>query len=722
MFPPQQPPMQPQLPMPLPDPIGGMVPAGQLPQVQQADPRDAQMVDEVERAYVQWRTDRQIHELTWFVNTAMIRGAQDLRYSHISREIQAEPQSKSRLRVRFNRILQKYKARQSKFLKQRFTPAVLPFSPDREDKLNARATERAFGAFHEREQVERKYRQTLNWANTCGKGFLVLYWDPSKKVTIKVSAQEAPIVGQPEGQYQVEAGDICLEVSSPFEWLVPDPGASTLAEQERIMRVKLRLVDDVKARYGKAAEGLTGDYAHQEVFQYQRQIAGLSARGTLGTIAASPETTGNGLDYVVVKELFIRPNALFPKGQHVVVAGGKLLLNEQELPYGLYDQPNPFPVVEFADLDMAGQFWPPTLVEQLIDVQKAHNLAWAKVLEHLRQMVHPKIIVPVQAQMNKKSWTGAPGEVIEVLQFPGMPGPQVLTPPAISGDIWRILERLDMEFDKLTSLYPASMGQAGGEESGFQVNLLQEAADSVHAPDIRLHELAFEELYFKVRRLMKWGYSVPRLLSINGRNQSAEVFEFASQQIDEHCSIRVFTGSALSQSPAIRTKQVQELWAAGMLGSVQDPEVQRKALKMIDAEGIGELQEESRRDEDMANRENEKFKQGATFMANPQTPGDEGLVPQPWQNHDIHWAVHTDYTKLPEFEDWTPQQKVELYKHIIWHARWSNPSQALVLAQEFGLAELIPLLAPLAMQAASPAGAAPAPAPPPAAAPQPQAA
>jgi hypothetical protein len=620
--------------------------------------------------------------------------------------------------VRFNRILQKYKARQSKFLKQRFQPLVLPFSPDREDKLNARATQRAFEAFHQREQVERKYRQTLNWSNTCGKGFLVLYWDPTKKVTVKAAPGEVP--GVAPGQYDVEAGDICLEVSSPFEWLVPDPGNSTLADQPEVMRVKLRLVSDVKARYGAAAEGIAGDYAHQEVFQYQRQIAGLSARGTLGTVASSQESDGKSLDYVVVKEKFIRPNGLFPKGRHIVVAGGKLLYAADELPYGFWDQPNPYPVVEFPDLDMPGQFWPPTLVEQLIDVQKAHNLAWAKVLEHLRHAIHPKVIVPVQAQWPKKAWTGGPGEVIEVLQFPGMPGPQVIQPPNISGDIWRILERLDMEFDKLTSLFPASMGQAGSEESGFQVNLLQEAADSVHAPDIRLHELAFEELYFKVRRMMKWGYSVPRMLSINGRNQAAEVFEFASSQIDEHCTIRIFTGSALSQSPAIRTKQVQELWASGMLGPVDNPEVQRKALTLIDSEGIGELQEESRRDEDLARRENEKLRGGAPFMGDPLS-GQPGLVPMPWENHDIHWSVHTDETKLPEFEDWTPEAKQELYKHIVWHARWSNPSQAFVLAQELGLTDLIPLLAPLAMQASAPAPAdpnapQPAPAPAPAAA------
>jgi hypothetical protein len=680
-----------------------------------ADPNAAQktaLLDDVEQAYTAWRMDRQIHELTWFVNAAMVRGAQDLRYNQASRDITPEPQSRQRQRVRLNRLLQKYKARQSKFLKQRMEPVVLPFSPDREDKLDARATERAFLAFHNREQIERKYRQCLNWANTASKGFLWLYWDPKKQAVVRTTEPVKLKDGttRPAGDYDVEAGDICVEVGSPYEILVPDPGAATLAQQDRLMRVKLRLVTDVVGRYGAAAAGIQADYSHDQVFQYQRQIAGLSARGTLGTIASSPENKATGLNYVVVKEMFYRPDAVYMKGRHVVVAGGKVLHQADELPYGLWDQPNPYPVVEFPDLDMPGQFWPPTLVEQLVDVQKMHNLAWAKILEHLRLAVHPKVIVPVQAQWPERAWTGGPGEVIKVLQFPGMPGPQVVQPPSMSGDLWRILTLIDQEFDKVTSLFPASMGQAGSEESGFQVNLLQEAADSVHAPDIRLHELAFEEFYFKVRRMMKWGYSVPRLLSITGRNYAPEVFEFSSSMIDEHCSIRIFTGSALSSSPAVRTKQVQELWASGLLGQVANPETQRKALKLIDAEGIGELQEEARRDEDMARRENELLKAGATFAPSQPAPGgptSPGLVPMPWENHDIHWEVHTDLTKLPEFEDWTPEAKGQLYRHIVWHARWSNPSQAFVLAQELGLADLLPMLQPLAMQAAAPAPADP---------------
>lgn len=675
---------------------------------------DAQLSDLVDGYYTRWRTDRQIHELQWFLSTAMIRGAQDMKMAaqlHDNGQIEAEPRGKARLKVRFNRMLQKYLARQGKYLREPFDPNVLPFTNDRKSKLNAQATERALDYWAAKSAMERKYRIVLNNSQTQGKGFMWLYWDPSKITQI----QTTDLFGNKVND--VAAGDVVAEPGSSFEVLVPDPGRSTLMEQDRVMRVKVRLTSVVRQLYGQKANGISGDFTNQEIFQYQRQIAGLSSKGTMGVMTTPDDSDGRSPSYVIVKELFERPSGDFPRGRHVVVAGGKVLLNENELPYGLWDQENPYPVVEFPDLDMPGQFWPPTLVEQLIDVQKAHNLAWAKVLDHLRHAIHPKVFMPVQARMPKNAWHGGAGEVINILQFPGLKGPEVVNPPSLGADIWRIMELLDQEFDKVTSLFPASMGAAGNETSGFQVNLLQEAADAVHGSGIRLHQMAFEEFYFKVRRLMKWGYTVPRLVSITGRNYAAQVFEFGRANIDEHAQIKIYTGSALSKSPAIRNKQVQEMWGSGLLGAPNDPANQRRALRLIDSNGIGELQEEEAVDVELARRRLDLLQQGVPF-------GARGMVPFPWEDHDIHWEVMTEVFKSPEFEDWSPQASMEAFKVLVWHARWANPAQAYTLAQELGLMDLIPLLEPFVMaQQGAPAAGTPAPqpgAPPPQGQPGPQ--
>jgi hypothetical protein len=631
---------------------------------------DKALVGEVSEKYTRWRTERLAHEITWFFNAAFVRGIHWMAWSNALRQIEAGQVPSYRVRVTANLVLAKHRARKTKFLKNRFEPHVIPFSGDRQDKLDARATKRCFDYFHQKEQVEQKYRRVLNWSTTCSKGFLWLYWDPNKQGYVSVPD---PATGKNTIK-EAKLGDVCAEAGGPFEVLVSDPGASTIGEQPEIMRVKLRLVSDMQARYPDKKDQIKGDVSSKEAFNYQRQIASLAARGSAGTAISDPQSGDDDtMPYVTVKELFTAPCGKYAKGRHVTVAGEVLLKKVDELPYGFHDIANPYPCEEFADLEMAGQFWPPTMVEQTIGIQKEYNLLRSKIAEQVKLMAHPKVIVPVQCQWPEGAWTGKPGEVIRIILPPGAQGPQVVNPSNIASDVWRTLELIKKEFDDITSIYPASQGASGGETSGFQVNLLQEAADSIHAPDIRLHELAFEAFYYKVRRMMKRGYTVPRMISIAGRNFTPEVFEFSSQNIDEHAEVKIFAGAGLSSSPAIKNKQVLELHASGLLGAPDSPETQRRVMRTLDVGGLGDLQEENRRDEELARRENDLFKNGQPWQQ---------VRAFPFHDHETHWSEHADVSKLPEFDDWSEEAKLHLFCHLVDHASNANPTQVQSLAMK----------------------------------------
>jgi len=186
-----------------------------------------------------------------------------------------------------------------------------------------------------------------------------------------------------------------------------------------------------------------------------------------------------------------------------------------------------------------------------------------------------------------------------------------------------------------------------------------------------------------MRRIMAQGYQVPRLISIVGRAHVPDVEEFSSDQIDENAEIVVYTGSALSSSPAVRTQQVIELWNAKMLGDPANPEVQRRALTMLDHDGVGELQEETRRDEEQSRLENLYAQQGrpvdpAHALGEPRDP----LVRS-------HRPVQD-----PDFKLWPMEQQRKLVGHALLHARWINPQMATTLATELGFEELMPYLQP----------------------------
>lgn len=645
------------------------------------------LVGEVNTKYQTWRGHRRPHEIQWFVNASMVRGLHYVLWNEATQRLEVKDAPTHRQRLVVNRILPKYKARQAKFLKNRTVPIVIPSSTDREDKMDARMTQKALDYIYRKDNLERKYREALNWCNTAAKGFWWLYWDPTKTARIQVR--------NPDGTAQaIEAqlGDVCIEVGSPFEVLPSDPGITSVAMQPEIMRVRSMDLADVKARYPKAVN-LQAETGMGEPFQYQKQIASLNAKGQSGLtrVNSMSEQEEGASAKTILKELFTKPNSTYPKGRYVVVAGDQLLRHQDELPYGFDKFENPYPCVEFADMEMAGQFWPTTMVEQMIGPQQEYNLMRSKVAEQIRLGAHPKVITPVQSQWPEGAWTSEAGEVIRILAFPGLWEPKIVQPGNIAADVWRAMEMTKLEFDEITNIWPAAQGNQAGTSSGFQVNLLQEAADSVHAPDIRGHELAIEEVCYKIRALMKEGYVEPRLVAIAGRNGQPEVFEFSQSNIDPFAEIIVRSGSGLSSSPAVRTQQLMELGNAGWLGNPTDPETKRRMLNMIDVGGVSELQQKSRIDEDQANLENTEIKSGADFPS-----------PLPWDNHDVHYTEHTDMVKSPEFKEWEPTAQQALIAHIILHVKFIDPKKAMMLAQELGMPEVLQLLQQHAAQVAPP--------------------
>ena len=663
------------------------------PEQDQYDPAqtDQELISEVNRKFDQWRSDRRPHEVQWFINAAFVRGQHYVVWNDAQQQLELKDAPTYRSKLVVNVILPKFVARLSKFLADRPHPVVAPASSDREDKLNARMSQKTHDYQERRLDIKTRYRDALLWAQTCGKGFWWLHWNPDATATVTFNDE----FNRPQTQV-VQPGDIELENGTPFDLLVADMGESRIANQPEIMRCKLRDVEDVKNRHQDKAQFIKAETNRHEMFQYQRQIATLNAKGVTGL--QSWEVGGKGEQndptHVLVKELFTKPCAKYPKGRYIKVAGDVLLKHEDELPFNFYDLKNPYPVIEFVDLPNIGQFWPTTVVEQLIGVQKEYNHLRSKIAEQIRLMANPKVLWPQQAQLPDGGFTSEAGEILEWFYIPGMPEPRYLLPPNIAQDVWNSVQLIRQEVDEITGIYPASQGNNQGQKSGFQTNLLQEAADSIHKPIIEGFADAIEETFIKIRRMMKIGWDIPRLVSVSGRSSAPEAFEFSSANIDERCDIIVYTESGLSNSPAVRTQQVLELYNLGMFGDINNPDVKRRALGALRLDGLGELEEMSRRDEDLARLENQAFFRG-----------EEVEWPKPWENHDIAWAVHTDTLKSPEIWGWPHENRMALIEHTLMHAKFINPQSALLMAQELGATNIIPVIqqAMMAGQAFAPA-------------------
>lgn len=676
--------------------------------------QDLKMVSEVERKFSAWRRDRHYQEPQWFVNAAFFRGNHNVHWSAIDNRLITMPVvHPGRAKKQINRIFAKVRARRAKFLKNRATWIIVPARSDLKARQDARATGKVLDYIWRKLHMEKKYTKALEWSETCAKGYWWFNWDAEQIGRVTTTD---PATGQKTISEAI-VGEVVVEVGSPFEVLVGDPGASTLAEQEEMIRVRERPISYVRDRWPDRGDLVSAE-SSGDTFQYENRIANLNpSAGLFGSPVASisersHDSTGE-MKTVVVKEYFARPNGDYPKGRYRVCAGGVLLHAVDELPFGFYDMENPFPCVEFADVGHAGQYWGTTVLEQLIELQREYNGVRSMISTQIKLMAHPKVFVAKQHQIPEGAWTPDAGEIIEYNARPNVPPPTPWIPPNIAADAWHVIDLIRSEFDDITQIFPSGEGKTGAAQSGFQTNLLQEASDAVHAPDIRSHELAIEEAAYKIRRIVKQGYDIPRLITVTSSSYDPEVFEFSSAEVDEYADIIVQAGSALPMLKGAKIQSVLDLYAKGILGNPQEASVRKKVLNVLDLGGMDDIYESARLDDDMINIENSQCEDGQVPLAEPRF----------YEDHTAHYQGHINQLKSPSVMNWPSQNRMALLSHAILHAAYINQAAAFQMAAEAGMPGLVPPPQPQAMPGAQgppgmPPGGAPPGAPPPAGPPE----
>jgi hypothetical protein len=675
-------------------------------QFSKAEEPTSKLVSEINSHVSELLQQRKDHEPSWFVNAAILRGDSYVTWDATTARLSTPPAPNHRVRLRINRVRPKYKAYLAKFFKGRPKPEILPASTDREDLLNARSTERALDYIFRKQSMEAKYKRAKLWTGIASKGYWWFSWNENSIGRVRT---EDPLLGVKDEEAVL--GDVEITVGTPFEVLVSDPTQSRIADQPKIYRITRQPLKDVQQRHSEFAEQIKPDTSTSDAMGYANRIASLRTYGSeTGSGSATKEPANT---HVTVKEMFVKPCGEYPKGMYACVAGDVLVKNQPELPYGFWDMENPYPVVEFTDSAAVGQYWGTTIVEQLTDLQREYNLLRSKVAENIRMLSHPKIQVFTQHRLSKSAWTDQAGEIIEVWGVPGLPPPQIIQPPNIAADVWQSLSLIRQEFDDLTQIYPASEGKVGSSTSGFQTNLLQEAADSVHGPDIREDELAMEDAFRKIRRIIAKGYDIPRLITVVGKNSKPEVLEFSNRNIDEYADLKVQIGSMLPDLKSAKIQALLELGAGGWLGNPQDPDDRRKFVSRLEMGGIELTMEEERSDEDQAWRENTEFEQSGT----PMKPAEF------FENHRMHEQVHGMLLKSASALEWPPEKRIALIDHLLSHAMFLNPQVAQQLKVQYGLAPPMPVISqmppsgpaapPGAPPQAPPAPGAPAPIPPP---------
>jgi len=425
--------------------------------------------------------------------------------------------------------------------------------------------------------MRKKLLRLGGWIYSCGNGFLDDRWDPKK----------GPVKVNEKGEL-VYLGDVTCGVWSPFEILVPATGLNCgdIQDQPWMMKVKYRPLDWIRNNYDRGKEVTAED--RPEPFVDPASLWGVTA-----------ENAGRRNEGALVKELYVKPGADFPKGLFVTGANG-VILQKSDYPYDEYS------ISHFKDVEIPGVFWGMATVEGGIWLQKLWNRTVSDLAEFNRTMARGKWLVPRKSRLEANP-DDSHGQMLLYNPVLGHK-PEMMTLKGLPATYMQILEVLARSFMELFHQHEVSMGTNRSDiRSGEMVALLQESDDFGNVPTHAVFEEALEETMRRVLQRIQTGYKEERILKIRGRDGQFEIKSFKGADLRNNTDVSIRKETSLPQSRLGRRAAILEKYRMGLYGPPTDPKVIKEVNVQLDEASVDldSLYREERADLQNARIENE---------------------------------------------------------------------------------------------------------------------
>lgn len=566
----------------------------------------------IDQLYQEGITARLPYEQRWLINLSFLAGKQYVFYNQTAQQLQAIRVPKGRLRVVDNKIMPRYAKQVSRMIRTRPRVSVIPASNAEEDIKAARLGDKVLKNFQRNAQMTKKKRKLASWIYATGNAFIGDRWD----------ANAGPVQLDADGK-AVYAGDVALDVYSPFEIIVPELGLGDVEINDLpwIGKIRYRNLYYFQKYYKKTVSA----EARPIPFAWTSSALGL------GFAQASSKEDG-----AIEKEIYMKPNSDYPNGLHIIGANGQVLLKE-DYPFDEYH------LEQFKDFEVPGVFWGMATTEAAIWLQKIHNRTLSDIAEFNRSMARGKWLIPRKSKMETKM-DDSMGQHIYYNPVMGAK-PEMLTLKGLPATYTLALEIVANGLMELYNQHEVTQGTNKSDiRSGEMVQLLLEQDDHGNAPTHAIFEESYEAVMKRVLRRIKKGYTNERIIAIDKENGEYDLVSFKGADLKNSSDVLVTKESSIPESKVTRQARIRENYRDGLYGNPQDERTRERVLQMLEEvpEGYQDIFKESHQDRQVAKKENMILLSGKLkdFPVNS------------YDNHQIHLVEHNkarkegDYQKL----------------------------------------------------------------------------
>jgi hypothetical protein len=617
------------------------------------------VVAEIESLVGSYKGERSRLELGWLINQLWYMGFQWTALDNITGDT---TEIANEVRYRANKIQSSIHHSVSKLTKAPPDWDVDTDEGGQSVRAARRVAERYLEYVWEREGMQLKTKDLGFQIRIFGTSFLYTYWDPNKgdRLDPKDYISQTPdgkIVGLKDvldafggkkrdaaafikGKKRLHMGDIAVEVLSPFDVYI-DPTAEDVRSCQWVMVSKVRHINDIKRRFGKAAKDVRPDdfQAGSQVLKHRlRQY--VDPNVGLGGVSRMKLK-----DAVMLNEWWERPSPEHPNGRYVIYANGQILYYGKNPYVGTEAE---IPIVRFRDVYIPGRFHGMAAVTQAIPAQMDYNKARSDQIMARHDHAAPMWLVPNGAdvkQIDRRSnrvmrynaishGTGAPLK------------PERMQPAALSQNQALSFELADREIQDVFGVHDVSKGSVpSGVKSGVAIQLLQETDDTRLGSILQEMHEGYATLGRMVLDLSKRYVVEERTFSDVSGRAKGDVIRYHSTDLNWR-NVRVRIGSLAQRQRASEQQAAIEFLQYGGIELLESVDQKRMLMKAI---GLNvDMHDPDAVHERRALWENTQLEQG--IMAEVTD----------YQNHETHLAILEERMNELSFEE-LPEGIQELY-------------------------------------------------------------
>jgi hypothetical protein len=413
------------------------------------------------------------------------------------------------------------------------------------------------------------------------------------QVPIEREVTKRDAKGNPVFTDKVEYGDITSTIVSSFEMHVPNVHTWSGKEMGWIMREYFTSVEGLRARYETASKKRGHPFTKKNGWFLDRLPSIVSENVTtlplwwwerLTSLVEGPGTTlYSGTPeqwdgYAVVRIFDRKPNAQWPRGRTVIVAGGQVIYDSpKERGARAYDPRWPtrwHPYVRHRWEPMPGSVYARSLVSKLLPkIKRINSIDTTKIMWR-RTVPIATWIAPKGSQPAKDMWSGRPGLVITydpVITRGAQPTPIQPTPYPEAAE--REREQQIQEMDFIAGTEEILRGQRPtGVSSYAAIELLRKQALSSRSAILQAWDESLEAsgtglLQEVIKHIRDDSRYLERIRVIaRERFSSLTIERFSGEDISDNVIVRTDTASqALLSKEAEQSKAIEFMQYAQIL-------------------------------------------------------------------------------------------------------------------------------------------------------------